>query len=184
MHLPELDCNKTGKKCKDTKATLLNLYGDIDKSWPLSLAEFHKWVQSAADKPAFVSKNQVNAYYTDFMAQGQPLLDAGQISENDMAFSFIQGVPSSIKPALRSLIPDAQRTHSNLSKIKNTLALLRSLANKDDPTYEAWQYEDAASNDTLLHQQIVICTQIPARVADTNSQGYERQKGCNKTPIA
>lgn len=166
MYLPELDRNKTGKKWEDAKATLLDLYGDVDKPRPLSLAEFHKWVQSAADKPAFVSKTQVNAYYTDFMARGQPLLDAGQISENDMAFSFIQGVPTSMKPALRSLIPDAQRTRSNPSKIKDTLALLRGLANKDDPTYEAWRYEDAAADNALLAEPPVSNTESSVNTTD------------------
>lgn len=163
MHLPELDRNKTGKTWAAAKATLLDLYGDVDKPRPLSLAEFHKWVQGAADKPAFVSKNQVNAYYTDFMARGQPLLDANQISENDMAFSFIQGVPSSMKAALRSLIPDAKRTRANPCPIKETLGLLRGLANKDDPTYEAWRYEDTAADEGLLAE--------PPVLASENAQG-------------
>ncbi|RDX41197.1 hypothetical protein OH76DRAFT_1502747 [Lentinus brumalis] len=148
--LPELDRSKTNKTWSEAKAVLKEFYGDVDKPRPLSLAEFQAWVQSCADKPAFVSKDQVNKYYAEFMSKGRPLLDNKQVSENDLNFAFIQGVPSAMKAALRGLIPEANRTRTSPSPIKKTLEYLRGLANKDDPTYESWRYEHIAAEDTLV----------------------------------
>ncbi len=148
--LPELDRSKKNKTWAAAKAVLTEFYGDVDKPRPLSLAEFQAWVQSSADKPAFVSKDQVNKYYAEFMSRGRPLLDNKQVSDNDLNFSFIQGCPSDMKAALRGLIPEANRTRDTPLEMKKTLAFLRSLANKDDPTYEAWRYEQIAAEDTLV----------------------------------
>ncbi|RPD60495.1 hypothetical protein L226DRAFT_569998 [Lentinus tigrinus ALCF2SS1-7] len=148
--LPELDRSKKNKTWQEAKTVLTEFYGDVDKPRPLSLAEFQAWVQQAADKPAFISKDQVNKYYSEFMAKGRPLLDNKQVSDNDLNFAFIQGVPSSMKAALRGLIPDAHRTRASPLEIRKTLELLRGLANKDDPTYEAWRYEKTAAEDTLV----------------------------------
>ncbi|RDX44193.1 hypothetical protein OH76DRAFT_1487281 [Lentinus brumalis] len=148
--LPELDRSKKNKTWDAAKTVLTDFYGDVDKPRPLSLAEFQAWVQSSADKPAFISKDQVNKYYAEFMAKGRPLLDNKQVSDNDLGFAFIQGVPTSMKPALRSLIPEANRTRSSPPAIRTTLDYLRGLANKDDPTYESWRYEEIAAEDTLV----------------------------------
>lgn len=148
--LPELDRSKKNKTWAAAKTVLTEFYGEVDKPRPLSLAEFQAWVQAAADKPAFVSKDQVNKYYSDFMSKGQPLLDNKFVSQADLNFAFIQGVPSSMKAALRSVIPEAQRTRANSPTIKDTLVHLRGLANKDDPTYEGWRYEATSKEDTLV----------------------------------
>ncbi|KAI0706332.1 hypothetical protein C8Q76DRAFT_696626 [Earliella scabrosa] len=106
-HLSELDRSKTGKSWKEAKLFLLDFYGELDEDSPLT--EFQKWVQTMADKPAFVSETQVNTYHTDFMSRSQPLLDDVQISHGDLCFAFIQGVPSSMKATLRHLIPAERR---------------------------------------------------------------------------
>ncbi|TFK77627.1 hypothetical protein K466DRAFT_607930 [Polyporus arcularius HHB13444] len=112
--LPELDRSKKNKTWDTAKTVLQEFYGDVDKPRPLSLAEFQAWVQLCADKPAFVSKDQV--------------------SHNNLNFAFIQGVPSTMKAALRGLIPETGRTRASPCEIKKTLEYLRGLANKDDPT--------------------------------------------------
>lgn len=162
--LPELDRSKKNKTWDAAKTVLAEFYGDVDKPRPLSLAEFQAWVQSSADKPAFVSKDQVNKYYAEFMSKGRPLLDNKQVSDNDLNFAFIQGVPSDMKSALRGLIPEANRTRTTPLEIRKTLEFLRSLADKDDPTYEAWRYEHIAAEDTL----------VPALPADQDSVSATR----------
>ncbi len=131
-HLPELDRSKTGKSWGEARTLLSDFYDHLDESSPVTA--FHRWVQSAADRPVFVSKAQVNTYYMEFMSRGQPLLDRSQISMNDLYFDFIQGTPSSMKLTLRQLIPDARRTRSTPYAIKDTLSLLHSLIAQDDST--------------------------------------------------
>ncbi|RDX42343.1 hypothetical protein OH76DRAFT_1496869 [Lentinus brumalis] len=124
--LPELDRSRTGKSWEEAKIVLHDFYGYLDEHSPR--AKFLRWVQSAADHPMFVSKAQVNTYYLDFMSRGQSLLDNAQISKKDLSFAFIQGAPSSMKATLRELIPEERRNRSMPYTIKNTLALLHSLA--------------------------------------------------------
>ncbi|RDX40527.1 hypothetical protein OH76DRAFT_1423641 [Lentinus brumalis] len=131
--LPELDRSRTGKSWEEAKIVLHDFYGYLDEHSPR--AKFLRWVQSAADHPMFVSKAQVNTYYLDFMSRGQSLLDNAQISKNDLSFAFIQGAPSSMKATLRELIPDERRNRSTPYTIKNTLALLHSLAIQDSPMH-------------------------------------------------
>lgn len=59
--LPKLncDCMLTGKTWDAAKQVLKDFYGNINKPHSLLLAEFQGWVQAAADKPVFVSKDQV-----------------------------------------------------------------------------------------------------------------------------
>lgn len=92
--LPELDRSKKNKTWAAAKTVLTEFYGDVDKPRPLSLAEFQAWVQSSADKPAFVSKDQVNKYYAEFMSKGRPLLDNKQVSDNDLN-SILSNITSS-----------------------------------------------------------------------------------------
>ena len=130
-HLSELDRSKTGKSWKEAKLFLLDFYGELDEDSPL--AEFRKWIQTMADKPAFVSETQVNTYYTDFMSRGQPLLDNVQISYGDLCFAFIQGVPSSMKATLRHLIPAERRNRFAPYALNDTLSLLLSLVPRIQP---------------------------------------------------
>ncbi len=120
------------KSWEEAKVLLHDFYAQVDES--SSVTAFIRWVQAAADCPAFVSKAQVNAYYTDFISRGLPLLDQSQISMSDLCFAFIQGTPSSMKTTLRRYIPKARRNRLTPHTINDTLALLHSLVVQDDAT--------------------------------------------------
>ncbi len=145
-HLPELDRSRTGKSWEEAKTVLHDFYGHLDERSPL--AEFQKWVQSAADHPSFISNTQVNTYHLNFMSRMQLLLDSAQIPENDLSFAFIQGTPSSMKPISRRLIPEESRNRLTPYAIKDTLILLHSLVIRADPTRPA--PSPVCSNSTSL----------------------------------
>nr|VWP02452.1 Structural maintenance of chromosomes protein [Ganoderma boninense] len=148
--LPEIDRDTTGRTWDKAKAALIELYGDIDKPKPLPLAEFLKRVQELADKPAYTTKAQVNAFYTEYTSLAQPLLKSGMISDSDFKFHFIQAIPSTMKPAIRVLIPKTNLSRANAPEAKDVLVHLRSLADKDDPTYESWRYDEGKAEEILL----------------------------------
>ncbi|PIL30702.1 hypothetical protein GSI_06870 [Ganoderma sinense ZZ0214-1] len=150
--LPEMDRDTTGKTWAQAKTALLELYGDIDKPKPLPLAEFLKRVQELADKPAYTTKAQVNEFYTQYTSLAQPLLKSNMISDNDFKFHFIQAIPSTMKPAIRVLIPQSNLTRANAPEAKIILGYLRSLADKDDPTYESWRYDESKAQEIMLLQ--------------------------------
>ena len=148
--LPEIDRDTKGRTWDKAKAALIELYGDVDKPKPLPLAEFLRRVQELADKPAYTTKAQVNAFYTEYTSLAQPLLKASMISDNDFKFHFIQAIPSTMKPAIRVLIPKINLSRANAPDAKDILAHLRSLADKDDPTYESWRYDEAKAEELML----------------------------------
>ncbi|KAM5543771.1 hypothetical protein V8D89_002388 [Ganoderma adspersum] len=71
--LPEIDHNTTGCKWDKVKTAIIKLYGNVDKPKPLPLAEFLKRVQELADAPVYMTKAQVNVFYTEYMSLAQPL---------------------------------------------------------------------------------------------------------------
>ncbi|KAM5539996.1 hypothetical protein V8D89_006328 [Ganoderma adspersum] len=154
--LPEIDRDVSGRKWDKAKAALIELYGDVDKPKPLPLAEFLKRVQELADAPAYTTKAQVNAFYTEYTSLAQPLLKSSMISDSDFKFHFIQAIPSSMKPAVRVLIPQPNLSRANAPEAKTVLGYLRSLADKDDPTYESWRYDEAKAEELMLTQTSII----------------------------
>lgn len=176
-NLPDFSRTKTNKTWEKAKRRLTEFYGDVDRPQPLSLAEFHARVQAMAERPPFVSKNQVNVYYSDYMTIAQPMLDANIISENDLNFTFVQGVPTTMKSNLRMLIPEGRRLRSDAYPIDDMLKILQGLANREESTYDSWKHPDTSSDArAFLSAPPAMTTQnarlqnIPAASGDTSAK--------------
>ncbi|KAJ3739185.1 hypothetical protein DFH05DRAFT_1530459 [Lentinula detonsa] len=139
--MEEFDPKKSDPSWTDARNALLSLYGSYDRPTDYTVEELKEFCRDQSAKSSFAKTSDIEVYYRDFIAIASSLKKKGAVTEKEVNYYFVLGLPHSMKEWFLAAVPSLKRTRDNPPTIQESLKILRSRYDKKSLLYEEWNID-------------------------------------------
>ncbi len=161
-YMPEFDDDIPNKTWSIATATLRLLYGASDPVSSVTEEDLTKYCRASYTSPAFPSKQAVDEYHRGFQSLAAPLVKYGFLSPTQRDFSFITGIPASLRDWYFRQVPESKQSRSNPPSIPESISYLYQRFDTNSLYSDPWvrEQEPAPVNEADRDAQSTLMLSV------------------------